>query len=95
MFDFYFKQNKKKTEKPAATQKQKPQNNQLDLLTNDTIKRFNSLSKEQQKAIIDGVEKALTGIKQARFKVAKTSNIEKLIAEFATEINEGISVLLS
>ena len=95
-FSFYFKQNKpKKTEKPAATQKQKPQNNQLDLLNNDTIKRFNGLSKAQQKAIIDKVEKTLTGVKQARFKVAKTSSIEKLIAEFATEINEGISVLLS
>ena len=59
--------------------------------------RLNALitSKAQQKAIIDGVEKALTGVKQAHFKVAKTSNIEKLIAEFATEINEGISVLLS
>lgn len=94
-FSFYFKQNKpKKTEKPAATQKQKPQNNQLDLLNNDTIKRFNGLSKEQQKAIIDGVEKALTGVKQARFKVAKTSNIEKLVAEFAVEINESMVRIL-
>ena len=94
-FSFYFKQNKpKKTEKPAATQKQKPQNNQLDLLNNDTIKRFNGLSKEQQKAIIDGVEKALTGVKQARFKVAKTSKTDQLVAEFAVEINESMVRIL-
>ena len=46
--------------------------------------------KEQQKAIIDKVEKTLTGVKQARFKVAKTSSLEKFVTEFATEINEGV-----
>lgn len=90
-FSFYFKQKKiKKIEKPATKSKPKSQNNQLDLLNNGTLERFNSCTKQQQKAIIDKVEKTLTGVKQARFKVAKTSNIEKLVAEFATEINEGV-----
>lgn len=90
-FSFSFQHKKpKKTEKSATKSKPKPQNNQLDLLNNETLERFNSCTKEQQKAIVDKIEKTLTGVKQARFKVAKTSNIEKLVAEFATEINEGV-----
>ena len=90
-FSFYFKPKKpKKIEKPAAKPKTKPQNNQLDLLNNETLKRINRCTKEQQKAIIDNVEKTLTGVKQARFKVAKTSSLEKFVTEFATEINEGV-----
>ena len=94
-FSFYFKQKKpKKIEKPTAKPKPKPQNNQLDLLNNETLERFNSCTKEQKKAIIDKVEKTLTGVKQARFKVAKTSNIEKLVAEFTVEINQTMLLIL-
>jgi plasmid replication initiation protein len=77
---------KKSTPKPKKPIAEK----QLDWLSSDVLERFNSLPKEKQKAIIDDTETTLKGSHQARFRAAKSSSIDRFIAEFAIEINEGI-----
>ena len=52
--------------------------------------RFNSISPEQRKAVLDLAETTLKGSTQARFKAARASNTEGLIAEFALDINEAM-----
>jgi plasmid replication initiation protein len=81
-----------KDEKPKSTPKPKKPiaEKQLDWLSSDVLERFNSLSKEKQKAIVDDTETTLKGANLARFKAAKSSSIDRFIAEFAIEINEGI-----
>jgi plasmid replication initiation protein len=78
---------KKKTPtkpKPSTTE------TQLNWINSDVLERFKSLSKEQQKVIVDDTETRLKGVNQARFRAAKLSSIDQLIAEFAIEINEAI-----
>ena len=92
-FSFYFKQKKPKTTaKAKSSAKPKPSKTetQLNWINSDVLERFNSLTKEKQKAIVADTETRLNGLSQARFKVAKSSSNERLIAEFAIEINEAI-----
>lgn len=92
-FSFAFTQKKtKEPEKPKSTPKPKKPiaEKQLDWLSSDVLERFNSLPKEKRKAIIDDTEVTLKGAHQARFRAAKSSSIDRFIAEFAIEINEGI-----
>ena len=86
-FSFYFKQKKIK---PTAKPKPSKTETQINWINSDVLERFNSLPKEQQKAIVADTETRLNGLSQARFKVAKSSSNERLIAEFAIEINEAI-----
>lgn len=79
-----------KKKKPTPKPKKPIAEKQLDWVSSDVLERFNSLSKEKQKAIVDDTETTLRGTQQARFKAAKSSSIDRFIAEFALEINEGI-----
>lgn len=92
-FTFTLKQKKPKTAVKTKSQT-KPKTPtaevQLNWINSDVLERFNSLSKEQQKAIVADTETRLKGANQARFKAAKLSSIDRLIAEFAIEINESI-----
>jgi plasmid replication initiation protein len=63
---------------------------QLNWINSDILERFNSLTKEKQQVIVADTETRLKGANQARFRAAKSSSIDQLIAEFAIEINEGI-----
>ena len=76
--------------KPPTKPKTSTTEAQLNWINNDILERFNSLSKERQKAIVADTETRLKGANQARFKAAKLSSIDRLIAEFAIEINESI-----
>lgn len=84
------KQAKDVTPKSTPKPKKPIAEKQLDWLSSDVLERFNSLPKEKQKAIIDDTETTLKGSHQARFRAAKSSSIDRFIAEFAIEINEGI-----
>lgn len=69
------------------------QEQQLDWMTADILDRFNSLSPDYQRTIVDEVETTLKGAKQARFKAARLSSNERLVADFSMEINEAIMKL--
>ena len=93
-FSFTFTQKKQpkdvtpKAKKSAAKPKTTKQEEQLDWMTADILDRFNSLSHDHQKLVVDQVETSLKGAKQARFKAARLSSIERLVADFALDINE-------
>lgn len=92
-FTFTLKQKKPKEPvkpKPIAKAKKLTAEKQLNWINSDVLERFNSLPKEKQKTIIDDIETTLRGTKQARFKAAKSSSIDRLIAEFAMDINEAM-----
>lgn len=76
----------KSNSKPKKTLAEK----QLDWVSSDVLERFNSLSFEQRKAVLDLAETTLKGATQARFKAARVSSTERLIAEFAMDINEAM-----
>lgn len=87
-------QQKKQPKDVTPESKPKPKKpiveKQLDLLSLDVLERFNSISPEQRKAVIDLAETTLKGSMQARFKAARASSTEGLIAEFAMDINEAM-----
>lgn len=95
-FSFTFTQKKQpkdvtpKAKKSAAKPKTTKQEEQLDWMTADILDRFNSLSPDHQKLVVDQVETSLKGAKQARFKAARLSSIERLVADFALDINEAM-----
>ena len=81
---------KQKKIKPTGKPKTSITEAQLNWINSDILERFNSLPKEKQQAIVADTETRLKGGNQARFRAAKSSSIDQLIAEFAIEINEGI-----
>ena len=95
-FSFTFTQKKQpkdvtpKAKKSAAKPKTTKQEEQLDWMTADILDRFNSLSPDHQKLVVDQVETSLKGAKQARFKAARLSSIERLVADFSLEIHESM-----
>ena len=95
-FSFTFTQKKQpkdvtqKSKKAPSKSKPVKQEQQLDWMTADILDRFNSLSPDHQKLVVDQVETSLKGAKQARFKAARLSSIERLVADFALDINEAM-----
>lgn len=92
-FSFSFIQKKpKEAETPKAKKlKKSVQEQQMDWMTADILDRFNSLSPDRKKLIMDELENILKGAKQARFRAARLSSIERLIADFSIEIHEVMS----
>ena len=77
----------KKSEPKPKTIKQEEQ---IDWMTNDILDRFSNLSLSQQQAILDQVEPTLKGAKQARFKVARSGSVKRLVTEFSLDINDAL-----
>ncbi len=79
----------KNAEKTKTKKTKKPiQEKQIDWMTNDILDRFSLLSLKQQQEILDHVESALKGTKQARFRAAKGGSIKQLVTEFSLDIHE-------
>jgi plasmid replication initiation protein len=95
-FSFEFTQKKQpkdvtpKSKKPPSKLKIAKQEKQIDWMTSDILNRFSLLSLKQQQEILDHVESALKGAKQARFKAAKGGSIKQLVTEFSLDIHEAL-----